>query len=51
MAADWRPSLAQGPLCRAQVWRRIGKTFDARPAFEAGAAVLPGFERPAEFVF
>jgi protein-L-isoaspartate(D-aspartate) O-methyltransferase len=43
--------VAQGPLCRAQVWRRIGKTFDARPAFEAGAAVLPGFERPAEFVF
>ena len=42
---------AQGPLCRAQIWRRIGKTFDARPAFEAGAAVLPGFERPAEFVF
>jgi protein-L-isoaspartate(D-aspartate) O-methyltransferase len=43
--------VAQGPLCRAQVWRRIGKSFDARPAFEAGAPVLPGFERPADFVF
>lgn len=43
--------LAEGPLCRAQVWRRVGNAFDARPAFEAGAPVLPGFERPAAFVF
>lgn len=43
--------LAEGPLCRAQVWCRVGNTFDARPAFEAGAPVLPGFERPAAFVF
>ena len=43
--------VAEGPLCRAQVWRRTGKTFDARPAFDAGAAVLPGFERAAGFVF
>jgi protein-L-isoaspartate(D-aspartate) O-methyltransferase len=43
--------VAEGPLCRAQIWRRTGKTFDPRPAFEAGAPVLPGFERPAGFVF
>ena len=43
--------VAEGPLCRAQVWRRAGKTFDARPAFDAGAAVLPGFERAVGFVF
>jgi len=38
-------------LGRAQVWRRAGNTFDARPAFDAGAAPLPGFEAPAGFVF
>jgi protein-L-isoaspartate(D-aspartate) O-methyltransferase len=43
--------LADSVACRAQVWRRIGKAFDSRPAFEAGAAMLPGFERPAAFVF
>ncbi|MBX9591793.1 MAG: protein-L-isoaspartate O-methyltransferase [Hyphomonadaceae bacterium] len=43
--------VADGPLCRAQVWRRVGKAFDARPAFDAGAALLPGFARPAGFVF
>jgi protein-L-isoaspartate(D-aspartate) O-methyltransferase len=40
-----------GPLCRAQVWQRVGKVFDARNAFEAGAALLPGFQRPRVFVF
>jgi protein-L-isoaspartate(D-aspartate) O-methyltransferase len=43
--------VAEGPLCRAQVWRRAGKTFDARSAFDAGAALLPGFERAVGFVF
>lgn len=43
--------VSEGPLCRAKVWRRTGKLFDARPAFDAGAAALPGFERPAGFVF
>jgi protein-L-isoaspartate(D-aspartate) O-methyltransferase len=38
-------------VARAQVWRRTGKSFDARPAFDAGAGLLPGFERPAGFVF
>jgi protein-L-isoaspartate(D-aspartate) O-methyltransferase len=41
--------LADGPFGRAQVWRRTGKAFDARPAFDAGAAPLPGFARKAEF--
>lgn len=43
--------LVDGPLSRAQVWRRGGKTFDTRPAFDASAAVLPGFEPLAAFVF
>lgn len=40
-----------GLLCRAQVWQRVGNVFDPRSAFEAGAALLPGFERPKAFVF
>jgi protein-L-isoaspartate(D-aspartate) O-methyltransferase len=40
-----------GLLCRAQVWQRVGDVFDARIAFEAGAGLLPGFERPKGFVF
>ena len=43
--------VTEGPVCRASVWRRVGKSFDARSAFEAGAAALPGFESPAGFVF
>ena len=43
--------VVEGPLCRAQAWQRAGKTFNARPAFDTGAAVLPGFERAAGFVF
>lgn len=42
--------LRRGPVCRAYVWRRSHNTFDEEPAFEAPAAVLPGFEAPAEFV-
>src|SRR5215470_6470578 len=30
-------------LGRAKLWRRTGKVFDARPAFDAGAPALPGF--------
>lgn len=40
-----------GPLSRAQIMLRSGKTFDTRPAFEATAASLPGFLAPAGFVF
>jgi protein-L-isoaspartate(D-aspartate) O-methyltransferase len=43
--------LSEGPLCRAHVWRRGGKAIDCQPAFEGAAAPLPGFERPAGFVF
>jgi protein-L-isoaspartate(D-aspartate) O-methyltransferase len=41
----------EGPLSRAQVTLRSGKAFDTRSAFEAPAAVLPGFQAPAGFVF
>ncbi len=43
--------LADGALSRAHVTLRSRETFDTRPAFEAGAARLPGFEKPAAFVF
>jgi protein-L-isoaspartate(D-aspartate) O-methyltransferase len=43
--------VSKGARSRAEVWLRAGKSFDARPAFEAGGRVLPGFERPAGFVF
>jgi protein-L-isoaspartate(D-aspartate) O-methyltransferase len=39
-----------GVFGRANVWRRTGKLFDARPAFDAGAPVLPGFARRPHFV-
>lgn len=42
--------IADGAFGRAEVWRRSGKVFDARPAFDAGAEPLPGFARQPEFV-
>ncbi len=50
-AGGWSPCLREGPLCRAYVWQRSGKTIDRQPAFEGAAEPLPGFEVPAEFVF
>lgn len=41
--------IAAGTFGRAQIWRRTGKTFDARSAFDAGAEPLPGFMRATEF--
>ena len=41
--------IADGAFGRAHVWRRTAKTFDPRPAFDAGAEPLPGFARKAEF--
>jgi protein-L-isoaspartate(D-aspartate) O-methyltransferase len=41
----------EGPLCRAYVWQRSGKTIDRRPAFEGDAEPLPGFDVPAGFAF
>lgn len=42
--------IAEGTFGRAQIWRRAGKTFDARPAFDAAAELLPGFARAPDFV-
>lgn len=42
---------ADGPLGQAAIWRRHGTSFDARAAFDAGAPLLPGFERQPGFVF
>lgn len=35
----------------ATLWRRYGTQFDSRTLFDAGAAALPGFQKPAGFVF
>ncbi|MEO1694947.1 MAG: methyltransferase domain-containing protein, partial [Pseudomonadota bacterium] len=43
--------LMDGQVGRATEWRRHGNTFASRPVFDATTAVLPGFERPAAFVF
>lgn len=43
--------VVRGALSRAHVTLRAGNGFDSRPAFEAPAAPLPGFEAPAGFVF
>jgi protein-L-isoaspartate(D-aspartate) O-methyltransferase len=43
--------LAIGSGGRAQVWRRFSQVFDTRPAFDATAPPIPGFTRPAGFVF
>jgi protein-L-isoaspartate(D-aspartate) O-methyltransferase len=42
--------IADGTFGRAQLWRRTGKLYDPRPAFDAGAQPLPGFARQVEFV-
>src|SRR5262245_9466918 len=42
--------VTDGALGRAKLWRRTGKVFDARPAFDAGAPTLPGFAHQPEFV-
>ena len=42
--------IAKGPAGKAFVWTRSGRTFDPREAFDAGAALLPGFVQPRPFV-
>jgi protein-L-isoaspartate(D-aspartate) O-methyltransferase len=42
---------ADGRVGQATIWRRHGTSFDARPAFDAGAPLLPGFEKQPGFVF
>ncbi|MEC9369541.1 MAG: protein-L-isoaspartate O-methyltransferase [Pseudomonadota bacterium] len=43
--------VASGANGRALVYTRIRSDLSHRAAFEAGACPLPGFERPAAFVF
>jgi protein-L-isoaspartate(D-aspartate) O-methyltransferase len=43
--------MASGSFGRAHVWRRLGDGFDTRPDFDAAAPPIPGFTRPAGFVF
>lgn len=42
---------ADGRVGQATLWRRHATSFDARPAFDAGAPLLPGFEKRPGFVF
>lgn len=44
-------AVLSGRPSRAVLWRRLGGTFDEREAFEAAASPLPGFSKPATFVF
>jgi len=39
------------PMAKAMIYDKTGKTITARPLFDAGAPVLPGFVKPPEFVF
>ena len=43
--------LDEGEISRAVLWQRSGGTVGSRALFEAGAPILPGFERKPEFVF
>jgi protein-L-isoaspartate(D-aspartate) O-methyltransferase len=39
------------PMGKATIYDRTGKHVTAQPLFDAGAALLPGFVKPPEFVF
>jgi protein-L-isoaspartate(D-aspartate) O-methyltransferase len=43
--------MANDNIGRLNVWRRVGGTFDRRVVSDAAAPMLPGFEKPATFVF
>ena len=43
--------VAAGGFGQAKVWRRLGASVDSRVGFDAGAPMLPGFAKAAEFVF
>ena len=43
--------VGSGPSAKATVWLRSAMAFDPREAFDASATPLPGFVRPAQFVF
>ncbi len=44
-------AIEAGTPSHAVVWRRVGRHFDRRIAFEAAGPALPGFEKKREFVF
>lgn len=44
-------AIEAGVPSRAVVWKRLGRHFDRRVAFEAAAPAVPGFENKKEFVF
>lgn len=43
--------LASGPMGKATIYRMAGGRVTAQPLFDAAARVLPGFVKPAAFVF
>lgn len=42
--------MEEGELGKATIWRRLGRSLDAWEAFDATAAVLPGFAAAPAFV-
>ena len=44
-------AIEAGVPAHAVVWKRMGRHFDRRVAFEAAAPAVPGFEKKKEFVF
>jgi protein-L-isoaspartate(D-aspartate) O-methyltransferase len=43
--------LGSGPGAKAMLYRTIEGEVSGRPVFDAAAPPLPGFAKPAEFVF
>ena len=43
--------VGSGPMGKATLYRRAGRHATAQPVFDAAAPLLPGFIKPAAFVF
>jgi protein-L-isoaspartate(D-aspartate) O-methyltransferase len=43
--------LGRAPIGKGTVYRQVGGHVTAQPVFDAAAPMLPGFAKPAEFVF
>jgi len=43
--------IGSAPMGKATIYSKAGGHVTAQPLFDAGAPVLPGFVKPAEFVF
>jgi protein-L-isoaspartate(D-aspartate) O-methyltransferase len=43
--------VGSGPMGKATIYRMTGKHATAQPLFDAAAPLLPGFAKPAAFVF